>query len=107
VLLLLTALFCFDAVADYLQRSFDDPDLGLYLKLFIVILIADALAVIPFARIRAAGRPFRFAVIKLINIATFVGCNLFFLVVIPWLLRWDATLASCFSWYKEGWVGYV
>lgn len=106
-LLLLTALFCFDVTAAYLQRSLDDPDLGLYLKLFIVILIADALAVIPFARIRAEGRPLRFAFIKLTNIVTSVGGSLFFLIVIPWLLRWDTTLAPYFSWYKEDWVGYV
>ncbi len=106
-ILLLTALVCFDPVASYLQRSFDDPDLGLYLKLFIVILIADALAVIPFARIRAKGRPYRFALIKLINITAFVSCNLFFFVGVPWLLKHVPDWAPYFSWYQGSWVGYV
>src|SRR5690606_21372687 len=105
VVLLLTAWVCFDAVAAYLQRSFDNPDLGLYLKLFVVILVADALAVSPFARLRAVGRPFRFALIKLINVTTFVGGNLFFIVVVPWLLERDAAWTPYFGWYKGDWIG--
>ena len=40
----------------------------IFVKLFAVILAADALAVVPFARLRAEGRPFRYGLIKIINI---------------------------------------
>ncbi len=107
-LLLLTLFVSFDAVAGYLQRQFADKDLAFYLKVFVFILIADALAVIPFARIRAEGRPIRFACIKLANIATFVGLNLLFILVIPWLIERNGIGADWLArWYRPGWIGYV
>src|SRR5690606_25942878 len=72
------------------------------------ILVTDALAVIPFARLRAEGRPIRFAILKLINILTFVGFNLLFIVTIPWLIAQGSVYSAYFnSWYQDGWVGYV
>ncbi len=44
------------------------------------ILFFDALAVIPFAWLRAEERPIRYAVIKTINVALTIGLNLFFLL---------------------------
>lgn len=107
-LLLFTLWLFFEPVSNYLQREFDDKDLALYLKYFVFILITDALAVIPFARIRAEGRPLRFALIKIANILTFVGLNLFFIVLLPWMIGKQAVDADLFSgWYREGWIGYV
>lgn len=40
-----------------------------YIYLFVGIVVMDALAVIPFAQIRAAGKPLRFGLIKLTNVA--------------------------------------
>ncbi|QNL50888.1 oligosaccharide flippase family protein [Olivibacter sp. SDN3] len=95
-------------ITSYLQHEFYDNDLGVYVKYFVFILVADALAVIPFAKIRADGRPARFGMIKLINIITFISFNLLFIVVIPWMIAKQLPLASYFvSWYREGWVGYV
>jgi O-antigen/teichoic acid export membrane protein len=79
-----------------------------FVKYFIYILVLDALAVIPFAKVRADGRPIRYGIIKAVNIVVFVGLNLIFIIVIPLMLKnhW-AGAESISSWYRPGWVGYV
>jgi O-antigen/teichoic acid export membrane protein len=57
-----------------------------YIVYFAFILSLDALAAIPFARLRQQNRPIRFAVIKLINIGLNIGFNLFFILLCPYLL---------------------
>lgn len=54
-----------------------------YFNLLIGVLVLDTLVVIPFAYLRATGRPIRFTAIKLSNIAIYVLLNFFFLWVIP------------------------
>ncbi len=83
-------------------------DYETFIQLFIGILCLDAFSVIPFARIRANGQPLRYGVIKLVNIFFFVGLNLFFLFVIPWIIKHELPLHHFFeSWYRPAWVGYV
>src|SRR5690554_111252 len=60
-------------IATWLNNGSYDADYNRYIRYFAWILAADALAVIPFARLRAEGRPIRFAILKLINILTLVG----------------------------------
>ena len=79
-------------------------DYKTFIRLFIGILILDALAVIPSAKIRAEGRPGRYAVIKTINILCTVALNLFFLFVIPWGIK---NGYFELNWFKPNWVGYV
>lgn len=85
-----------------------DPDYARYIKYFIYILVADALAVIPFARLRAEGRPIRYSIIKFINILTFIGLNLLLILVFPLIIKEGWFGAEYITgWYREGWVGYV
>ena len=58
----------------------DHPEYVLY---FTVILILDAIAAIPFARLRAENKAFRFAAIKIFEIAVTVILTLFFIVYWP------------------------
>jgi O-antigen/teichoic acid export membrane protein len=51
-----------------------------YINLVIWILLFDALAIIPFAWLRATQRPMRYATIKILNVAINLGLNLFFLL---------------------------
>ena len=53
-----------------------------YVNLVIWILLLDALAIIPFAWLRATQRPMRYAVIKILNVAINLGLNLFFLLAL-------------------------
>lgn len=50
------------------------------LQLIIWILALDALAIIPFAWLRANSKPVKFAIIKTINVAINLGLNVFFLL---------------------------
>jgi O-antigen/teichoic acid export membrane protein len=71
----------------FLSDWLNQPNHHEYLYLFAGILATDVLCELPFARLRLENRPTRFATIKLINIALNIGCNLFFLVLCPYLLK--------------------
>jgi O-antigen/teichoic acid export membrane protein len=64
--------------------------------------------VIPFAKIRADGRPMRYAIIKCLNILFVMSFNLFFLFGIPFIIKHHLPgadwMAGC---YRPHWVGYV
>jgi O-antigen/teichoic acid export membrane protein len=85
----LFALLFVDDISAWMQRgsALINPDYGSYVKYFIFILVLDALAVIPFAKIRADGRPLRYGFLKFINVLVFISLNLFFIFVIPLILK--------------------
>lgn len=64
-------------------KLFDFSNNVLQFKLFIGILVIDTIAVVPFAYLRAANRPIRYAIIKLLNVGIIVLINLIFLRFIP------------------------
>ncbi len=53
------------------------------IKFLAIILGLDAIAAIPFARLRFRNKAWSFAIIKLVNILLFVGLNLFFYLILP------------------------
>ena len=108
IFLLFTILFV-DDISAWMQRGdVYDPDYARYIKYFVYILVADALAVIPFAKIRADGHPKRYSFIKIVNILTFISLNLLFIFVFPIIIKegWFGA-EYLIGWYREGWVGYV
>jgi O-antigen/teichoic acid export membrane protein len=108
VFLLFSVLFVNDLAAWMQMGDTFDPDYARYINYFIYILVLDALAVIPFAKLRADGRPLRYSFIKVVNILTFVGFNLLFIFVFPLIIKQNLYGAEFISsWYREGWVGYV
>jgi O-antigen/teichoic acid export membrane protein len=83
-------------------------DYTIYIKFFIFILVVDALSVVPFAKVRAEGRPVRYSIIKMTNVFTFIGLNLLFIFVIPFIIKHHLIFAeSLKSWYRPQWIGYV
>ncbi len=54
-----------------------------YFNLLIGVLVLDTIVAIPFAYLRATGRPLKFTAIKLSNVIVFVVLNYFFLWAIP------------------------
>ena len=54
-----------------------------YFNLLIGVLVLDTIVAIPFAYLRATGRPIKFAAVKMVNILTVVVLNFFFLWAIP------------------------
>lgn len=90
--------FTFNDIKDFENRK-------LYISFIIWITYFDALSIIPFAKLRADGRPMLYGAIKLINILVCVGLNLGLLWFIPKAveLHWITQP----SWYKGAWLGYV
>ncbi len=56
-----------------------------YVRWFVLILATDAITTIPYANLRFRNKPFRFAFIKIVNIAANIGFNLFFIVLCPYI----------------------
>lgn len=107
--LLLVAVFLYTRpIAAWFADGGDVDIYVRYIKYFAFILVADALAVIPFARLRAQGRPVRYSYLKFINIFVTVGLNLFFIVYLP-VWKAGSMFWSDFAgdWFIEGWLGYV
>ncbi|WP_413665968.1 polysaccharide biosynthesis C-terminal domain-containing protein [Mucilaginibacter sp. Mucisp86] len=107
--LLLTFPFA-NFITGWIRIDPDTPfaDYVLYIKYFIGILIVDALCVIPFAKIRADGRPGRYGLIKFLNILIFVGLNLIFIFGLPFFVKHNLPGTVWInSWYTKGWLGYV
>ena len=57
-----------------------------YVTYALLILVLDALVILPFAWFRANERPRRYAIIKFLNVCINLGCNLFFFLVLPRLV---------------------
>lgn len=111
VLFLLTIFAFTEPIAAWLANGENiekTQDYLFYVKIFSGILVADALAVVPFARLRSEGRPIRYGVIKLINILVQIFCVLFLLYWLPALIEKSMFWRDfALSWYKEGWLGNV
>ena len=110
VVFLAFCLLFLNPIINYLGAGVaqDHADYAFYFKNFLVILVADAFCVIPFAKIRADGRPMKYAIIKCTNILFVVAFNLFFLFGIPFFIRHNLAGAQWMAgWYRPHWVGYV
>jgi O-antigen/teichoic acid export membrane protein len=79
-----------------------------YIRYFIAILVLDAWCAIPFAKLRADGRPVKYGIVKIVNIVVTVGLNLLFILLIPYIIKHNMAGATWFKqWYITGWVGYA
>ncbi|MGY6274411.1 oligosaccharide flippase family protein [Methylomonas sp. MgM2] len=83
------------------------PDHPEYLLWFACILALDAITALPFARLRAENRAWRFAGIRMAEIFITIGLNLFFLILCPKLLvQWpDSVIAKLYD--PQIGVGYI
>ncbi len=108
-LLFLLSVFVFaHPIAHWLSEGEQVADYVLYVKFFAVILAADALAVVPFAKLRAEGKAMRYGLIKLLNIVIFVAFNLIFLFYLPESNKHTAFYEHFVAgWFREGWLGNV
>jgi O-antigen/teichoic acid export membrane protein len=113
IIALLFLVFCLlflDGIINYMQAGStkDHADYAFYVKCFLVILVLDAFCTIPFTRLRAEGRPVRFAFVKCSNIMFVMLLNLFFLFGIPFIIKQHLPGADWMaSWYRPHWIGYV
>ncbi|MBB6501494.1 polysaccharide biosynthesis C-terminal domain-containing protein [Pedobacter cryoconitis] len=109
-LFLITGSVFSDSIAAWISNGDigQSADYQKYVKYFVGILFVDAICVIPFAKIRADNKAFRYSVVKFLNIGSFVGLNLVFIYIIPAVIKHHWLMSGWFeSWYRYQWVGYV
>lgn len=108
-LFLVTGLIFTTPIAAYLSSNANEvKDYQHYVQFFLWILFVDAICVIPFAKLRADGKPFKYSIAKFLNIGCFVGFNLFFIYVVPYIIKHNGVGAAWLqSWYRYQWIGYV
>ena len=78
-----------------------------YVVFTIWILALDALAIVPFSKIRAEGRPIKYAVIKILNVVINLSLNVFFLAFLP---KWAANNDNVFIqtiYHQDFQIGYI
>lgn len=78
----------------------------IYIRLFVFILAFDAIAAIPFAKLRADNRPLRFSILKIINVIVTIILVLFFLKIAPDMVK-KGTLLPGWLYNPDLGVGYV
>lgn len=109
IFLLLTLPFT-GKIADFIKvgKGSTHQDFTSFILFFIFILIIDAWCVIPFAKLRAEGKPGRYSIIKFINVMIFIAFNLIFIWGLPfWINHHLPGSVWVNSWFVKGWVGYV
>ena len=74
------------------------PHHSLFVWLIGITVAIDAFSNLPFAYLRYKNRAWRFAGIKLINVALNIGLNLFFLLLCPWI---DENCPGLTSWFYQ------
>lgn len=78
-----------------------------YIVFTIWILALDALAIIPFSKIRAEGRPIKYAVIKISNVVINLSLNIFFLAFLPnWATNTDNVFIQTI-YHQDFQIGYI
>lgn len=79
-----------------ISNSLKLPEQSLFVWLIGATVAVDAFCNLPFAYLRYKNRSWRFATLKLINVALNIGLNLFFLLVCPEIAKTNPGLISWF-----------
>jgi O-antigen/teichoic acid export membrane protein len=78
-----------------------------YVLCFALILLFDAVAAIPFARLRAENRPFYFAALQVVGILIAIALSLFFIVYCPKLFKQNPQSWIALVYNPAIGVGYI
>jgi O-antigen/teichoic acid export membrane protein len=78
-----------------------------YITYTIWILTLDALAVIPFSKLRAEKRPMRYATIKMANVSINLLLNIFFLAFLPKLVANNPNGFLSTIYFENFQIGYI
>lgn len=99
--LFLIVMFIFQQDLATLIKFPENPE---YIIYFAFIVVFDAIASIPFAKLRADSRPIKFVTIRLISIFTNICFNLLLILVVPYLYNnsQNDTLVNILSYITSG-----
>jgi O-antigen/teichoic acid export membrane protein len=103
-LFILLGLVFSQPIADVLQYS-NHPE---YIRWFVIIVGLDVISTIPFARLRANNKPYKFAGIKITNILINLFFNVFFLWFCPLMINYGIATTLFSAIYNPAiGVGYI
>lgn len=104
-----TAVFVIVAIllSSPIATAMQYPDHPEYISWFALILALDAVTALPFAKLRVDNKATHFAIVKLANIGTNIGLNLFFLLLCKPAYESGGTdfLAQCYN--PSIGIGYI
>ncbi|MBC7440586.1 MAG: oligosaccharide flippase family protein, partial [Flavobacterium sp.] len=98
---LLIALLFKNTIADFTNINVA------FIVYTILILVFDALAIVPFSKLRATKRPMVYAAIKIGSVVVNFGLNLFFLLLLPKLITENPTSFFNSIYFKDFQIGYI
>lgn len=103
LLALTSGLFVFSGFLFHgqISNAFYGGDHSLSILLLFIVLGFDSFIALPFARLRLQNRPVKFGIIKLINIGSNIFFNLFFLLLIPYLIDKNCLSENVESFYNN------
>lgn len=97
---LLTVLFC--RPIESLINTVDNPN---YIWMFGLVVMLDVVGVMPFARLREQGRPFRFMLVRVTSVVVNIAFCIFFISVLPELGKKSSFFASLYDDnFKPGYI---
>ena len=92
-----------NVVTNFLKLN-DHPE---FIRYSILIIALDTLTTLPFAKLRQEGRPVKFALIRITNIAMTIALTYFFISICPRLVAQNPTGLIAKYYIKDYGVGYV
>ena len=101
ILFLIFALLARHSLAELAQTS------AIYISMAICILVLDALAIVPFSKLRVEQKPIKFAFIKIGNVVINLFLNFFFLLLLPKLATNYPSSFFNFIYIENFQVGYI
>ena len=78
-----------------------------YIVYTIWILTLDALAIIPFSKLRAEKKPIKYATIKIVNVSINLLLNVFFLALLPKLAAYNSNSILSSIYVENFQIGYI
>lgn len=78
-----------------------------YVTYAIWILALDAFVIIPFSKLRAQGKPGKYAIIKILNVVIMLAFNVFFLTVLPEIFEHNPTSFLGSIYFEDFQIGYI
>lgn len=100
---IVSIIFFADDIASFLRYE-NHPE---YVIWFAIIIGFDTITTLPFAKLRQENKALKFALFKFINIGLNIGFNLLFLVLLPWLVKYESFEFVNSFYNSEIGIGYI
>ncbi len=94
-------------LSDLTASALKYPEHGNFVLIMSIVVALDAFTSLPFAKLRLENKAMKFAKFKLLNIGTNIGLNLFFLLLLPSVLKDNSESFLSIFYVEDFGVGYI